>query len=242
MGLRCARPQGRDRRRSRSRDRDRGRGRDRDRDRDRERRDKDKPRDSERARGDRDRDRDRPSSRNSGGDGRSPREMTEVPIIAYADGGYEVSLSVPPDITVAALAAALYKSGMTPPAPAEYGSGAGVSRVTPLPISFLSAGAVCLTARAASLPRSGSDRTFSGRAWLCRTRSAEKPGPGRSRCSYRCASSRGGCARPPAGSCCSWAAAGSGGRCWLRGAGSCCCCAGRTNSCVHCGRGTKAPC
>jgi hypothetical protein len=51
--------------------------------------------------------------------------MKEVPIIAYADGGYEVRVSVPPDITVAALAAALFNAGMTPPPPVEYGSGAG---------------------------------------------------------------------------------------------------------------------
>ena len=51
--------------------------------------------------------------------------MKEIPIIAYADGGYEVRVSVPPDITVAALAAALFNAGMTPPPPVEYGSGAG---------------------------------------------------------------------------------------------------------------------
>ena len=113
--------------RSRSRGRDRGRGRDRDqhrgRNRDRDRRSKER-----RA--------DRPSHVPSD-DGPSPRSITEIPIIAYADGGYEVCTSVPPDITVAALAAALFNAGMTPPPPVEYGSGAGVRSIAQLPESLI---------------------------------------------------------------------------------------------------------
>ena len=113
------RSRSRNRSRSRSRGRDRGRGRDRDqhrgKDRDRDRRSKEQRLD-------------RPSHKPSD-DGPSPRSITEVPIIAYADGGYEVCTSVPPDITVAALAAALFNAGMTPPPPVEYGSGAGVRSI-----------------------------------------------------------------------------------------------------------------
>ncbi len=136
-------PRDRDRSRSRSRGRDRDRDRDRGRSRDRDR-GRDRGRGRDRDRGERrDGDCDRRSndwradhpSRNTSDDGPSPRSMKEVPIIAYADGGYEVRVSVPPDITVAALAAALFNAGMTPPPPVEYGSGAGVRRYALAPFS-----------------------------------------------------------------------------------------------------------
>ena len=128
----------RDRVRSRSRSHSRNRGRHRSRGRDRDRgRDRGRDRRSQERRADR-------PSRND--DGPSPRSMTEVPIIAYADGGYEVKVSVPPDITVAALAAALYNAGMTPPPPVEYGSGAGAlsNACQPLQFSLRHKCATCL--------------------------------------------------------------------------------------------------